>query len=91
MKISRRLSGVHTRNLFWQAADGAGAVERLTESPDTQYPTGVLPDGRRLIFTDESPTTANDVMAIELEATRRVSSCRRNSAVLAGEAGRSRV
>src|SRR5688572_22005330 len=34
------------RNLFWQAADGAGAVERLTESPDTQYPTGVAPDGR---------------------------------------------
>ena len=60
------------RNLFWQAADGAGAVERLTESPDTQYPTGVSPDGRRLIFTDESPTTANDVMAIELDATRRV-------------------
>ena len=28
------------RNLFWQAADGTGAVERLTESPNTQYPTG---------------------------------------------------
>ncbi len=60
------------RNLFWQAADGTGAVERLTESPDTQYPTGVSPDGRRLIFTDESPTTANDVMMIELDGTRRV-------------------
>jgi serine/threonine-protein kinase len=60
------------RNLFWQAADGAGAVERLTDSPNTQYPTGVSPDGRRLIFTDESPTTGNDVMAIELEASRRV-------------------
>ncbi len=60
------------RNLFWQAADGSGAVERLTESPDTQYPTGVSPDGRRLIFTDESPTTANDVMMIELDGTRRV-------------------
>ncbi len=58
------------RNLFWQAADGAGAAERLTESPDTQYPTGVSPDGRWLIFSDESPTTANDVMAIELNATR---------------------
>jgi eukaryotic-like serine/threonine-protein kinase len=60
------------RNLFWQAADGAGAAEALTESPTTQYPTGVSPDGRRLIFTDESPTTGNDVMAIELDATRRV-------------------
>jgi serine/threonine-protein kinase len=60
------------RNLFWQAADGAGAVERLTESPNTQYPTGVSPDGRRLIFADDFPTTADDVMAIELDATRRV-------------------
>jgi len=60
------------RNLFWQAADGAGAAERLTESPNTQYPTGVSPDGRRLIFADEFPETANDVMAIELDATRRV-------------------
>ena len=60
------------RNLFWQAADGSGAVERLTESPDTQYPTGVSPDGRRLVFTDQTPTTAIDVMAIELDATRRV-------------------
>jgi serine/threonine-protein kinase len=60
------------RNLFWQAADGAGAVERLTESPNTQYPTGVSPDGRRLIYAEEFPTTGNDVMAIELDATRRV-------------------
>jgi serine/threonine-protein kinase len=59
------------RNLFWQAADGAGAAEQLTESPNTQYPTGVSPDGR-LIFTEEFPTTASDVMAIELDATRRV-------------------
>ena len=44
------------RNLFWQAADGSGAVERLTESPNTQYPSAVSPDGRRLIFTDESPS-----------------------------------
>jgi eukaryotic-like serine/threonine-protein kinase len=62
------------RNLFWQPADGAGAVERLTESPDTQYPTGVSPDGRRLIFTDQSPTTNDDMMALELDATRRATS-----------------
>src|SRR5206468_11310185 len=44
----------------------------LTERPNTQYPTAVSPDGRRLIFSDESPVTGNDVMAIELDATRRV-------------------
>ena len=43
------------RNLFWQAADGTGAAERLLESPDTQYPMAVSPDGRQLIFSDETP------------------------------------
>ena len=28
------------RNLFWQAADGTGAVERLTESPNQQNADG---------------------------------------------------
>ena len=60
------------RNLFWQAADGTGAVERLTESPNTQYPTAVSPDGRRLIFTETAPKTGDDVMQIELDGTRRV-------------------
>jgi serine/threonine-protein kinase len=60
------------RNLFWQAADGTGAVERLTESLDTQYPSAVSPDGRRLIFTEEAPRTADDVMMMELDGTRRV-------------------
>jgi serine/threonine-protein kinase len=58
------------RNLFWQAADGAGAVEPLTESPNTQYPTGLSPDGRTLIFTDEFATTGNDVMAMEVDSRR---------------------
>ena len=40
------------RNLYWQAADGTGAVERLTDSPNQQNATAVSPDGRRLIFTE---------------------------------------
>jgi len=60
------------RNLFWQAADGSGAAERLIESPNTQYPTAVSPDGRRLIFSDQAPQTDTDVMMIELDGTRRV-------------------
>src|SRR6185503_20629104 len=73
---SRRLiftsERVGVRNLFWQAADGAGAVEQLTESPNIQYPTAVSPDGRTLIFAEEAPSTNNDVMMIELDGTRRV-------------------
>jgi eukaryotic-like serine/threonine-protein kinase len=60
------------RNLFWQVADGSGAVERLTESPNTQYPTAVSPDGRKLVFAEETPRTDTDVMMIELEEARRV-------------------
>ena len=60
------------RNLFWQAADGTGAAERLLESPNTQYPLAVSPDGRQLIFSDESAETGIDLMAMELDGTRRV-------------------
>jgi Tol biopolymer transport system component len=60
------------RNLYWQAADSTGAVERLTESPNTQYPSAVSPDGRLLIFTEEAPKTDDDVMAIELDGTGTV-------------------
>jgi serine/threonine-protein kinase len=60
------------RNLYWQAADGTGAVERLTESPNQQNPAAVAPDDRRLIFTEVAPKTADDVMQVELDGTHRV-------------------
>ncbi len=61
------------RNLFWQAADGTGAVERLSESPNLQQASAaVSPDGRRLIFTETVPKTGDDVMMMELDGTRRV-------------------
>ena len=60
------------RNLFWQAADGTGAAERLLESPNTHYPLAVSPDGRQLIFSDETAQTNIDMMVMELDGTRRV-------------------
>jgi eukaryotic-like serine/threonine-protein kinase len=60
------------RNLFWQAADGAGAVERLSESPNAQYSSAVSPDGRFVIFTEIAPNTGDDVMQMALDGTRRV-------------------
>jgi len=54
------------RNLFWQPADGAGAVERLTRSPNTQYSTAVSADGSRLIFTETRPKSGEDVMQLAL-------------------------
>ena len=50
-------------NLFWQAADGTGPVERLTDSANKQVPTSFSPDGTRLLFTSipsgPGPTSAS--------------------------------
>ena len=34
------------QNLYWQAADGTGTAERLTTSPNDQYPYAITPDGK---------------------------------------------
>src|SRR5262249_8018806 len=44
---STRMSS--TLNLFWQASDGTGTVERLTTSTTTQFPTSIAPDGSRVV------------------------------------------
>src|SRR4029077_17924926 len=38
-------------NLWWQAADGTGAAERLTTSSNVQFLTGIPPDGPGGVFT----------------------------------------
>ena len=60
------------RNLYWQAADGTGAVERLTESPNSQNGAAVSPDGTRVIFYETGPKTGDDVLQLQLDGTRRV-------------------
>ena len=59
------------RNLFRQAADGTGAVERLTESPNLQNPTAISPDGAQLVFTETMPRTGEDVMVLSLRGEPR--------------------
>jgi len=61
-----------TPNLFWRAADGTGAVERLTRSTNTQTPTAISPDGSHLIFTETMPKTAEDVMQVEVTGSHTV-------------------
>jgi serine/threonine-protein kinase len=60
------------RNLFWQAADGTGPVERLTRSPNPQGSTGISPDGTRLVFFETSPTSGDDILEVELTGTHKV-------------------
>jgi serine/threonine-protein kinase len=40
-------------NLYWKAADGSGAVERLTDGGRSQTPSSWSPDGTTLAYMDE--------------------------------------
>ena len=58
-------------DLFWQAADGTGTVERLSESSTNfQYPTSFSPDGTRLVFAD----TPRDIAVLALADERQTTS-----------------
>jgi serine/threonine-protein kinase len=60
-------------NLYWQAADGTGAPERLTNSPNTQRPSSFTPDGQQLLVA-EGTTGAGvqDLGMLPLKGDRRV-------------------
>ena len=66
-------------SVSWQAADGTGAVELLTESSrnqqtgfasTSQAPGSFSPDGRRLVFREIAPKTGYDIAVIALETPR---------------------
>ena len=60
------------RDLFVKASDATSAVQRLTDGPYSKYATAVSRDGRRVIFTEESPKTNDDIMELELDGARSV-------------------
>jgi serine/threonine-protein kinase len=74
----RRLVFTSSRNgqvgtLYWQAADGTGAAERLTDSAQYQRASAVLPDGLRVVFWEGGAgQTAVDVMMLTLAKDRSV-------------------
>ena len=50
-----------TRNLFWKAADGTGAVERLAESENSLSPQVFSPDGKQLVYVDFDSRRGGDL------------------------------
>src|SRR5262245_9805706 len=56
-------------NLFAQAADGTGTVERLTTSANTQSPAFVAPDGTAIIGAEISPKTAAEIVRFQLNGS----------------------
>jgi serine/threonine-protein kinase len=59
-------------NLWWQAADGSGAAERLTTSSNPQYPTGLTPNGTDVVFFETTPTMGRDMLQLALDGPRHV-------------------
>jgi Tol biopolymer transport system component len=57
-------------SIFSQAADGTGSAERITEGQNA-YLTSVSPDGRTLIFDENTVTSANVAM-VTLDKARHV-------------------
>ncbi len=50
-------------NVFWQAADGTGTAQRVTESNNIQLVSGVSPDGRWALFSGGTSTSRDLLMA----------------------------
>jgi serine/threonine protein kinase len=63
------LSGPY--NIYWQAADGARAVERLTESENEQTPYSFSPDGKQMLLREEG-TFAERLSLLTLGGDRQI-------------------
>ena len=59
-------------NLWWQAADGTGLAERLTTTSRNQFPTGVTPDGKAVLFNESTPTMGFDLLQVALDGAHQV-------------------
>jgi serine/threonine-protein kinase len=53
-------------NLYSQAADGTGSVDRLTTSANPQWPTSITPDGTWLAAFDHLPRKDSEVVFFPL-------------------------
>ena len=62
--------GIGTGNLYWQATDGTGAAERLTDSPNNHIANAVSPDRTTLVFREDT-ATGSDLLLLPLQGERR--------------------
>ena len=62
-------AGLPIGNLYWRAADGSGAEERLTTSPNEQVAGSATADGT-LVYFERNPKTGFDIWAMPLNGTR---------------------
>jgi Tol biopolymer transport system component len=57
-------------NLFWKAADGTGAAEQLTDSPNSQHAYSFSPDGKQLVLRERTPEGGRDLRVLSLGGER---------------------
>jgi serine/threonine-protein kinase len=57
-------------NLYRQAANNTGAVERLTMSLNAQFPTSISPDGTHLVFGESTASTSEDILMMTMDDKR---------------------
>jgi len=57
--------------MFWIPADGSSAEEQLLSGGSTQIPACFSPDGKLLIYIEDSPQTGLDIWALPLEGDRQ--------------------
>jgi serine/threonine protein kinase/WD40 repeat protein len=48
-----------SENIYWQAADGTGTPQPLTDGPKQQLPTSFTPDGTRLLFIESAAASSS--------------------------------
>jgi eukaryotic-like serine/threonine-protein kinase len=59
-----------TENIYWQAADGTGAAERLTKGSKPELPNSFSPDGKHLLFNTPSGSP-RDIGIVNLDGEPR--------------------
>jgi serine/threonine-protein kinase len=57
-------------NLFWKAADGTGAAEQLTDSPNFKVPHTLSLDGKQLVYRESTAESGSDFRVLTLEGER---------------------
>jgi Tol biopolymer transport system component len=63
--VFRSDPGGGLRRLFWQAADGSGTPELLSQGTKDEIPASI--SGRMLVYEDLDPTTKNDLWIMSLD------------------------
>ena len=57
-------------NLFWHATTGGGSADALSRSPNPQFPHAISPDGKLLVFREETRDTGQDLFLMTLRDRR---------------------